>query len=120
MKDSASVDFNRDQCEADAAEVKQIAEEKTRSEEDDSCLQPEFVSGHASAEDRGYSNGVGDGEADDDGPQHIFNIGDDPVMCLGGTGDVLLEEFSGIADGEEQQEARDEFNNSRGKLSDGD
>ena len=75
-------DFNGDQREADAAKVKQIAEEKTRAEKDDSSLQPEFIGGHASAEDRGYSDGVGDDEADDDCPQHIFNVGDDPVMWL--------------------------------------
>ncbi len=53
-------DFNGDQREADAAKVKQVAEEKTRAEKDDSSLQPEFIGRNTGAEDLGYSDGVGD------------------------------------------------------------
>jgi hypothetical protein len=45
-------------------------------------LQPEVISGHAGPEDGVQANGVGDEQADQDRPQHEFDVGEGPVLML--------------------------------------
>ena len=99
-------DFDGDEREADAAEFQHIAEQEARAEQHDADFEPEFVGGHAGAENGRNADGVGDGQAQQNGPQHVFDIGENPVMGFGVFADVLFEKFSGVADGGEQEDCR--------------
>src|SRR5208283_3764187 len=91
-------DFDEDEDEADAAEFPDVTEQEARAEQDDACFQPEFVGGYTGFEDFGEADGVGDGQADEDGPEDVFDVGECPVMGFGVEVDVLFEEFAGEAD----------------------
>ena len=100
-------DFDGDEEKADAAELEDVAEEEARAQEDDACFEPEFVSGHAGLEDFGDADGVGDEQAEENGPEDVFDVGEDPVVGFGVGADVLFEEFAGVANGGEKKDAGD-------------
>ena len=90
-------DGDDDQQDGDAAKMKQITEQETRAEQNDSRLQPEFVGGDTGLEDAWDSYGVGDHQPDHDRPQNVFDIGKSDVVRLCVAGDGLLDELPGIA-----------------------
>ncbi len=102
-------DFDRDKDETDAAELEDVAKKKTRTEENDSGFEPEFVRGEAGFEGGGDAGGVGYHEAEKDGPENVFDIWKGEVVRASVLGDRALDEFSGITDGYEQQKAGDEL-----------
>ena len=79
-KNQRERDFDDHQHQADAAEFGDVTEQKARAEQDDSGFQPEFVGGDAGLENSRDADGVGDDQADDDGPQYIFDIRQRQVM----------------------------------------
>ena len=100
-------DGDGDEQERDAAEMKHIAEQKARAEQDDSSLQPEFIGGYASLKDARNADGVGDDEAKDDGPENILDVRKGDVMSLGIGTDGFLDELSRVADGGQEQKTGD-------------
>ena len=103
-------DGEGDEQERNAAEMKNIAEKEARAEQDDPGFEPELVSGYAGLKDARDTGSVSDDEADDDGPENVFDVGEGDVVGLGVGGDGLLDELSGVADGGQQKQAGDEFN----------
>ena len=97
-----------DKQQRDAAEMEHVAEQEAGAEQDDAGLEPELIGGHAGLKDARDAGGVGDEQADDDGPEHVFDIGKDDVVGLGVEGDGLLNELAGVAHDGEQQQAGDE------------
>src|ERR1700722_16153897 len=87
--------FDKDKDEADAAQAKDVAKNKARAEQDDSGLEPELVGGHAGAENLRHAHGIGDNETDHNGPEHIFNIGQNKMVRLAVMRDELLDELAG-------------------------
>ena len=67
-------DLDGDEHEADAAELKDVAEKEARSEKDDSGFEPEFVGGEAGFESGGNAGCVGYHEAEEDGPENVLDI----------------------------------------------
>jgi hypothetical protein len=60
--------------------MKHVSEQEARAEQNDAGFEPELVGGDAGREDARNADGVGDDEADDDGPQNEFNVGEGSVM----------------------------------------
>src|SRR6266567_3217481 len=100
-------DLDGHQDEADSTELENVPEKKSRAEQDDAHLEPELVGGHAGAEDFRNADRVGNNQAEDDGPQDVFDIGKRPVMGLRVGADVLLQQFAGVADAGEQNHTGD-------------
>ena len=100
--------LDEDEDEGDAAEVEDIAEDETRTEKDDSGLEPKVVGGDSSAEDSRQAEGIGDEDADEDRPEDVLDVGQDQVMGLAVAGDGLLYPLAGVADGGEQGNAGNE------------
>ena len=75
-------------------------------ERDDADLQPELVGLHAGLEDPVHADGVGDQQADQDGPQHVFDVGDGPVVVLGQRVPPDLGVLAEQPDRDQQQHAR--------------
>ncbi len=100
-----------DKEKRNAAEVEDVAEQKARAEQHDAGLQPEFVGGDSGLKDARNADSVRDEQADDDGPQHVFDVGERDVVGLGVGGDGLLDELAGVANGRKQKQARDEREN---------
>jgi len=107
-------DLDEDKRERDAAELGDIAEDESCSEQDDAGLEPELVGGDTAAEERRHSNGVGDEQTDQDGPEDVLNVGQHQVMGLAVAGDELLDELAAIADGDEQEQTGDKAERVRG------
>jgi len=63
---------------------------------------------NAGFEDFSEAEDVGDGEADEDGPEDVFDVGEGPVVGFGVEIDIFLEEFAGDADDGEEGYAGDE------------
>ena len=82
-----------------------VAEKEAGAEKDDAGFEPEFVGGDAGLEDFGEAEDVGDDEADEDGPEDVFDVGEGEVVGLGVGVDVFFEEFAGEADGGEEGDA---------------
>jgi hypothetical protein len=95
-RDSAE-DFNADEEQADSAKLPDITEKKARAEKNDASLEPEFVGGDTGLEDGGETEDIGDDQAKEDGPEDIFNVGEDPMVRLGVGVDIFFEEFAGVA-----------------------
>ncbi len=55
--------------------------------------------------DARHADGIGNQEADDNGPQHIFDVGKWNVVGLGVAVDGCLDDLAPIADGDEQKQA---------------
>ncbi len=113
--DGAS-DLDGHQDEADSTELENVAQKKSRAEQDDARLEPELVGGHAAAEDFRNADRVGDNQAEDDGPQDVFDTGKRPVMGLRVGADVLLQQFARVADGGEQNHTGDNAQKSQHRL----
>jgi hypothetical protein len=101
-------DLDEDEREGYAAEFGDVSEDEPRSEQDDASLEPELIGGHAATEDCRDANGIGDGEADEDSPEDVLDVGKDQMVGLAVAGDELLDELSAIADGGEQEQTGDE------------
>src|SRR2546430_8153075 len=82
------------------------SKQKPSAQENDTGLEPKFISGNATAKNFWHADRVRDHEAKQDGPQDVFDVRKRPVMCLGIGAHVLFEQFSCIANGKEQQDAR--------------
>ena len=63
----------------------------------------------------GHADGVADDEADDDGPEDVFDIRQRQVMRFAVGGDGALDDSAGVADGGEKQQAG---NQARGLFED--
>jgi len=57
-------------------------------------FEPEFVGGNAGFEDFSEAEDVGDGEAEEDGPEDVFDVGEGPVVGFGVEIDIFFEEFA--------------------------
>ena len=79
--------------------MEDVAQQEAGTEQNDAGFEPELIGGDAGLEDAGNTDGVGDEQADDDGPQDIFDVGEGYMVRLGVAGDGLFNEFSGIANG---------------------
>ena len=97
--------FEDDADEADAAELDDVAEQEAHAEQHDAGLQPELVGVDAGAEDLRHADRVRHDQAEDDRPQHVFDVGQRQLMRLAVRGDRLFGELAGVADDAEQQEA---------------
>ncbi len=113
-EDERAGNFDEDEEEADAAKFGEIAEKEAGAEQYDSGFQPEFAGGDAVLEDSGDTDGVGDGQADEDGPEDVFDVGNDPVMGFGAEVDVFFEEFSGKPDDGKESNTGEQPEESRG------
>ena len=100
-------DFDGDEDEADSAEFENVSEKETRAEQHDSGFEPEFVSGEAGLERGGNASGVGDEEAEKDGPEYVLDIRQREVVRFSVLRDRALDKFPGVADCDEQQKAGD-------------
>src|ERR1700722_2652478 len=88
--------------------MEDVAEQEARAEQNDARFEPELVGGDAGREDARNADGVGNDEADDDGPEHEFNVGERSVMGLSVGVDRQLDEFACVSHGGEKQQAGDE------------
>jgi len=98
-------DLDEDQKEGDAAEFSDIAKDEAGTKQDDAGLEPELVGSHTPAKDLGNADGVGDDEADKDGPEDVLDVGQHKMVGLAIAGDELLDELAGIADNGQQKNA---------------
>src|ERR1700689_3006393 len=97
--------------------MEDVAEQEARAEKHDAGLQPEFVRGDAGLKDARDADRVCDEKAEDDSPEDILDVGEGKVVRLGVGGDGLLNEFSGVAHGDEQEQSRDERENAAAETS---
>jgi len=73
----------------------------------DAELEPELVGGDSGTEDLGESEGVGEEESEDDGPEDVLDLRE--VVVVRAEEDAeRLEAFAGEADGEEQKRSGNE------------
>ena len=68
-------EFNGNKEQRDAAQATDIAEEKSRPEQDNPSLQPEFVGCYPGTKNRRNANGIRNHQADEDSPENIFDVG---------------------------------------------
>ena len=108
MKAREPNDFNGDEEEADAAEFGDVAKQEARAEKDDASFEPEFVSRHTGLEDFGEAEDVGDDQANENGPEDVFDVGEGRMVCLGIGVDVFFEEFASNANGGKEGYAREQ------------
>ena len=85
--------------------MQDIAKDKTRSQQDDSGLQPELVCSNAGAKDARQPDRIGDDDADQDRPQDVLHVGQDQVVRLAVARNGLLDKLARIAHDEEQSDA---------------
>ena len=94
---------------------------KLRCYQNDAQLEPELVGGDAGTEDGREGEEVGEEEAEDDGPENVFDLR--KVVVVGAKRvSERLEGFAGEADGEEKERAgqkREELLRSRRLASGG-
>ena len=105
MKVSEKARGDEDEDEGDAAEFEDVAEDEACAEEDDAGLEPEVVGGDAGAEDARDADGVGDDDAEEDGPEDVLDVGEGDVVGLGPGVEEVLDELAGVADDEEERDA---------------
>src|SRR5215469_5069109 len=87
-------EFKQDECKAQSAELQHVAQQEARAQEHYACLQPELVGGNSGPEYLGDPDGVRHRETDQDGPQHILDVGNVQVIRLGVGRDGLLDELA--------------------------
>ncbi len=107
-------DFNADEEEADSAEFPDVAKKEARTEKDNASFEPEFVGGDTGLEDGGEAENVGDDQAEEDGPQDVFDVGENQVVGFDIGVDVFFEEFARVADDRQKSDAGDEAEELRG------
>src|SRR6185312_8029895 len=81
-----------DQAERLAADVEEVLHEEAGADEHDAELEPKLVGGDAGTKDAADAEGVADDEAEDDGPEDIFDVGERP------SGMASLEECGGMGE----------------------
>ena len=57
---------------------------------------------------RGDADGVGDDDAEEDGPEDVLDVGEGDVVGLGVGVEEVLDELAGVADDEEKRDAGQE------------
>ncbi len=100
-------ELDGDEDEREAAEVEEVAEHELCADENDAEFEPELVGGEAGAEECGEADGVADGEAEQDGPEHVLDLREGDVTGA----QVVAEGLDSLAcetDAEEQRGAGDE------------
>ena len=85
-----------------------VAQQKARAQQDNSGLEPTFIGRYAGTKNCRDADRVGDGQANEDGPQNIFNILQHKVVRLAVMRDELLNEFTFIAHYGQQQNSWNE------------
>jgi hypothetical protein len=95
------------EAEREAADAEDVGEDELGGYEDDAELEPELVGGDAGMEEAREREGVGEDEAEDDGPEDVLDLREGVVMSVEVEAE-RFEGFAGEADGEEQQRSRDE------------
>jgi hypothetical protein len=108
--------FDGDENEADSTELQNVTEKKARTEQNDSGFEPELVCGDARAKNLRYSNRVRNRQTEDNRPKNVFDVRKSPVMRSGVRADVLLQQFPGVTYRRKQQHARDDAEESEGRL----
>lgn len=98
-------DGDEDETEGDAAELEHVAQDKARAEKDDSRLEPELIGRDAGAEDTGKADGVGDEDAEEDGPEDVLDIGEGEVVGLRVGVDGVFGGLAGVADEGKESDA---------------
>ena len=83
--------------------------DKPRSQKHDACLKPEFISCDALAKDLRDAHGAGDQQTDQNGPQHVLDVGESQVVSLRVTRKRLLDDLAAIPDDRQQDDSRHQF-----------
>ena len=99
---------DEDKSEGEATEFEYVSKDEACAEQDDAGLEPELVGGDTGAEDAGYADGVGDDDAEENGPEDVFDVGEGDVVGFGVGVDGVLDEFAGVADHGEERDAGQE------------
>ena len=102
-------ELDEDQDERDAAQPGDVAEDEAGAEQDDAGLQPELVGGDAGAEDAREADGVGDEDAEEDGPEDVLDVGQGEVVSFAVAVMDCSTNLPAIADGGEEGDAGDEL-----------
>ena len=96
---------DEDEKERDAAEAENVAEDEAGAEQDDAGLKPELVRSDTGAEDARQTDGVGDEDAEEDGPKDVFDVGEGDVVGFGVGVDGVFDDLAGVADEGEEGDA---------------
>ena len=95
----ATDNLQQHESQTHTAEAQHVGEQEPHTEEDDACLEPEFVSGDAGLEDgepAAPAERVADDEPEDDGPEDVLEFD-------AARDESLLGELAGVADGGQQE-----------------
>ena len=103
ISDDRRRQLDRHAREAHAAQLDDVAEHEADAEQHDAGLEPELVGVHAGAKDRRDADRVGDHQAEDDRPEHVFDVGQRQVVGPAVGGNRLLGQLAGVADDREEQ-----------------
>ncbi len=88
--------FDGDKYEAGSSKAENVAENEARTEKHDSGLEPELISGDTGLKYLRQPDGVGDCETNQDGPENVFDIGQDQMVRLAVMCDELLDKLACI------------------------
>ena len=105
---SGAGDFQCDETQAHSAQFEDVTQQKPRAEKNDAGFKPELIRCDTRAENCGYTDRVGDRQADQNGPQNILDIRKGPVMSFRVGSNILLQQFTCIADCREQENTGDD------------
>ena len=88
------------------AQPHHVPEQEPHAQQHDAQLQPELVCRHARTEDARHAEDVGDDQAVQDRPQHVFDVGHRRRMRLAPCRDRALGQLARIAQRQQQRQPR--------------
>src|SRR5215469_13113977 len=98
MRENAVATSSRTNVRLSPPSVSTSPSRKREHQEQYACLEPELVGGNTGPEYLGDPNGVRHRENDQDGPQHILDVGNVQVVRLSVGRDRLFDELTEITD----------------------
>ena len=102
---SCNCELEHDQDETQSAELEDVGEQEAHAEQSDADLEEKLVRVDARPEDRKElraGENVSHEQAEDNGPEHVLDVGDCHVMRLAVRAQPALRAFACVADGEEK------------------
>jgi hypothetical protein len=97
---------DEDDAQAEAAELGQVTQHETSAQQHDADFEPEFVGSDTRSEQRGHADRVSNDQAENDRPQHIFQVRQRGVGGFTDTAQPVLCESTDHTDHDEQDQPR--------------
>ena len=113
------IDLDGHKPQAQAAELRNVAQQESHAEQHDAEFQPEFVGFDSRRENpkpAHDANRVADDDADENRPQHVFDIRQRDFVRNAILLDRRLDPFAAIADRKQQHQSRNRRHEAKQKI----